>query len=133
METALQKLEKRAEVLKTIPKTVWGWLVGLFVAALLSLGAFLLLRKLSANQQELARLRTQVEQAELRRREAEYNARVATEEAVREQFRTEAHAAAAEVATLQAKVREQEIEYDAAEARIRNATNWKQLNDLAPK
>ena len=109
---------------------IWGWLLGLVAAAAIAIGAFFLLHNLKKKNEELAKLRTQVEQDKVRQANVAHEATLAPHEERAEELRTEAE-------TLKERIRAQEYRiattqgmHDLSMERVLQAKTWEELEKL---
>lgn len=109
---------------------MWGWLVALLVGAAVSIGAALLLWKLNKKNEELAKLRTQAEQDEVRNAQLKHEMSVSRPKARMAVLAAEA--ATVRVRLIQTKVKlEAEVKrHDEAMTRVIAARDWDQLDAL---
>ena len=134
IETRLADLEKLATKAKTSKDSgsSWGWIVALIVGAIISIGAALLLRKLNKKNEELAKLRTKIEQKEVEVAQRKFEGTLAKFNGKGTALLVAAKAL--EVKVQKAKellVREEDRHLQQLE-RIADAQCWDDINKLAP-
>jgi hypothetical protein len=134
LETRLKKLESLATKAKDSKSSgsSWGWLVALIVGAIVSIGAALLLNKLNKKNEELAKLRTKIEQKEVEAAQRKFEGTIA-------KLRGDGNQLLASAKVLETKVQKAKVLLEQEEEkhlqqleRIADAKNWDDLNKLAP-
>lgn len=110
--------------------SLWGWLVGLVLAAAIAIGAFFLLRNLKKKNEELAKLRTKTEQDEVRKANLQHDAEVAKHTEKAAELRAKAADLEETIRLKRARIRATQTMYDQAAERIIHAKNWKELEAL---
>lgn len=111
-------------------KSILGWLVGLLLAASLAIGAFFLLRNLKKKNEELAKLRTQVEQDKVRQRNLEHDAAVAAETDKALELQEEAELLKERIDATERRIDATRVLHTHAKERILAVQNWEELDAL---
>jgi uncharacterized protein HemX len=132
LEERIKGLESKADQAREAKEQggIWGWLIGLVVAAALSIGAFFLLRKLNKKNEELAKLRTQIEQERVTAAAAKHEALIAQQEEYRTEKVREAARLMVKVNASEARLREETARYAEAMTRVIAAQNWEDMDRL---
>jgi len=128
----LAALEARADTAKESKDSgsLWGWIVALVVGATVSIGAAILIWKLNKKNEELAKLRTQIEQDEVRDAQLQHELAVAGPQ-------DRIDVLAAEAAEVRDRVTRSKMLLDVesarhadALARVEAVQDWSQLDAL---
>jgi uncharacterized protein HemX len=132
IKDSLVSLEGKAETAKESKDNggLWGWIVALIVGAVVSIGAALLIWKLNKKNEELAKLRTQIEQDEVRSARLQHQLAVAGHQERIDDLAAEAAKVRTRVVRGRVQLYEETMRHDAALARVEAARDWNQLDAL---
>lgn len=128
----LVSLEDKAETAKESKSSggLWGWLVALVVGAIVSIGAAILIWKLNKKNEELAKLRTQIEQDEVKDAQLQHVLEVAKHQDKIEELVESATEVRMRLASNRVILESETARHADAMARVEAARSWDQLDAL---
>lgn len=128
----LESLEGKAEQAKESKDSgsLWGWLVALVIGAIVSIGAAILIWKLNKKNEELAKLRTKIEQDEVRDAQLRHELDVAEHTKEIERLAEEAVEVRTRLSNNRSKLRTEKERHAEAMRRVEAARDWDKLDQL---
>jgi uncharacterized protein HemX len=128
----LVSLEGKADTAKESKDNggLWGWIVALVVGAAVSIGAALLIWKLNKKNEELAKLRTQIEQDEVKDAQLQHEIAVADHQAKIDTLAAEAAEVRTRIVANSIKLDEETTRHAEVLTRVEAARDWDQLDAL---
>lgn len=132
IQKKLTALESKATTAKESKDSggMWGWIVALVVGAVVSTGAALLLWKLNKKNEELAKLRTQIEQDNVRSAQIQHDILVGDYEGNLEALAATAAIIHGRSLRNQKRLARETERHAEAMTRVDAAKNWDQLDAL---
>jgi len=128
----LVSLESKADTAKESKDNggLWGWIVALVVGAAVSIGAALLIWKLNKKNEELAKLRTQVEQDRVKDAQLQHELLVDVHQDKLDILAVEAATVRTRLIANTVKLEEETTRHAEALLRVEAARDWDQLDAL---